>query len=368
MSNTNAATASTPGEQPSALVLGPRKEACHSDPLVHHGRHFGRTVHAMTNFKALITKGLLRMGELADEPEDSFSAEERREHAIFNTLLQSIPGLEDRLMNGSAEEVAIISELLQKGASAARSDDTKGLKGPILDWITPLGQSLDPPLGRNVKVNRGFHHDTTGALLCPAGLDWSDPEIKARLRSGEMAIAGDYWPLFLYRGCIYDPADPWNGLFRSQLLVSAFKHIFTSPSSVDKEPKATRAGNARIHGMTRVTSASIAYVATQVRFALSSASMFSRTDIVMDSERFYNSVFELFEDVDEYHEVNSLITWWNRQIFPSFSSAQTVVSRNSALAKIKEKRAALKAAALANRTAANASSGAALSGAATGSH
>jgi len=46
--------------------------------------------------------------------------------------------------------------------------------------------------------------------------------------------------------------------------IQAYKHIFTSPSSVDKEPKATRSGNARIHGMTKVTAASIAYVTTQV--------------------------------------------------------------------------------------------------------
>jgi hypothetical protein len=44
----------------------------------------------------------------------------------------------------------------------------------------------------------------------------------------------------------------------------AFKHIFTSPSSVEKENRATRLGNARIHGMTHATSASIAYVAMQV--------------------------------------------------------------------------------------------------------
>jgi hypothetical protein len=42
------------------------------------------------------------------------------------------------------------------------------------------------------------------------------------------------------------------------------KHIFTSPSSVEREPKATRSSNARIHGMTQVTPASIAYLATQV--------------------------------------------------------------------------------------------------------
>jgi hypothetical protein len=45
-----------------------------------------------------------------------------------------------------------------------------------LDWITPRGQSLDPPLSRNVKVNRGFHHERTGSLLCPAGVNWTDPE------------------------------------------------------------------------------------------------------------------------------------------------------------------------------------------------
>ena len=43
-----------------------------------------------------------------------------------------------------------------------------------------------------------------------------------------------------------------------------YKHIFTSPSSVDEVMKATRSGNARIHGMTQVTSPSIVYIATQV--------------------------------------------------------------------------------------------------------
>jgi hypothetical protein len=35
-----------------------------SDPLVHHGRHFGRTVYAMCNVRSLITNGLLRLEEL----------------------------------------------------------------------------------------------------------------------------------------------------------------------------------------------------------------------------------------------------------------------------------------------------------------
>ena len=96
-------------------------------------------------------------------------------------------------------------------------------------------------------------------------------------------MAGDHWPLLLYADCKYDSEEPWDGLFQNKLLVwvrfqcliygihfveahdlQAFKHIFTSPSSVEIDAKATRSGNARIHGMTRVTTASLAYVATQV--------------------------------------------------------------------------------------------------------
>lgn len=62
---------------------------------------------------------------------------------------------------------------LQKGIACARSDDTRGLKGSILDWIVPQGEVLSPPLFRNVKHDRGFHHERTGFLLCPAEYDWS---------------------------------------------------------------------------------------------------------------------------------------------------------------------------------------------------
>ena len=75
-----------------ALQLGPRKKPCvlkfdleviliawqarcTSDPLMHYGRHFGRTVHALCSVNALITNGLLRDGERADEPEELFTAE-----------------------------------------------------------------------------------------------------------------------------------------------------------------------------------------------------------------------------------------------------------------------------------------------------
>ncbi|KAG1894632.1 uncharacterized protein F5891DRAFT_1130893 [Suillus fuscotomentosus] len=336
-------TSSVPNKRgSSALQMGPRKKASSSDPLVSHGRHFGRTVFALCNYPSLLTNGVLRLEQIEDIPLEDFPAEERREHRVFEQLLESYPGLLERLKDGSEEEILHVGELIGKGAAGARGDDTKTLKSAILDWISPKGEAIRPPLHRNSKIDRGFNHDLTGSLLCPAGLDWNDPQTKEKLRSGEMLVCGDQWPIFLYAHHAYDPEDPWCGLLRSRLLVYAYKHVFTSPSSVDREPKATRSGNARLHGMNSVTIASLAYIATQVRFALSSSSVFSRTDTTTDSETFYHSLLDLLEDPEEYKEIDELLTWWNRQVFPTSSAAKRPISANSALSKIRQKRMALK--------------------------
>ena len=52
--------------------------------------------------------------------------------------------------------------------------------------------------------------------------------------------------------------------------------------------------------------------AVKTRFALTSAQVFSCTNHVTDSERFYNSILELLDDPDEKDEVDQLLTWWNR--------------------------------------------------------
>ncbi|KAG1736824.1 hypothetical protein EDD22DRAFT_982373 [Suillus occidentalis] len=258
-----------------------------SDLLVSHGHHFGRTVFALCNYPSLLTNGILRLEQLEDTPLEDLSAEERREHRVFEQLLDLYPGLLEQLKDGSEEEILHVGELIGKGAAGTRGDDTKMLKSAI---------------------DHGFNHELTGSLLCPAGLDWNDPRIKENLRSGEMLVY------------------PWWGLLRSRLLVYAYKHVFTSPSSVDREPKAMRSGNAHLHGMNLVTIGSLAYIATQVQFALSSSSVFSQTDTTTDSETFYHSLLDLLEDLEECKEVDELLTWWNRQVFPASSAAKRAIT------------------------------------------
>jgi hypothetical protein len=126
--------------------------------------------------------------------------------------------------------------------------------------------------------------------------------------------------------------------------------------------------------MTQVTTASLAYVATQVcffycsdnlqltrwqlRFALSSSSVFCRTDTLTDSERFYESVLDFLEHPDEQKEVCEPLNWWNwlvivllmgilrvdylilgSKVFPSFVIREPAAPETSALAKLREKRA-----------------------------
>ncbi|KAF8074612.1 hypothetical protein FPV67DRAFT_1408440 [Lyophyllum atratum] len=203
-----------------SLQFGPRKKATSADPLVGHGRHFGRTVHALCRIHTLINNGMKHEVDYNKNPEHPFSIQEQREYLVYRQLLQIVPGFEERLYDGSPEEIQHLADMIQKGSSNARSDDTKSLKGAILDWITQTGGTLTPKLSRNVKHDRGFNHPCTGALLCPVNLKWSDEQIKDQLKSGELTTAGDQWPTFLFHGYIYHPEDPWNGLFRSSLLVT----------------------------------------------------------------------------------------------------------------------------------------------------
>ncbi|KAG1832761.1 hypothetical protein EV424DRAFT_1469489 [Suillus variegatus] len=283
-------------------------------------------VFALCNYPALLTSGILRLDELQDSLIEDYPADIRREHRVFLELLDFYPGLLDCLTGGEEEDIIHIGELLGKGVSGARGDDTKTLKSAVLKRLVPRGQVVIPPLSRNIKTKEG-------------------------LKSGETTVRGDQWPIFLYAGHVYDPKDPWKGLLRSDILIFGFKHVFMSPSSVDKKPKATRSSNVYLHGMKSVTKGSLAYIATQVQFSLSSSSVFFRTDMITDSENFYHSILDLLEDTDESEEVGNLMLWWTRFIMHSihlklqtntlYSHSQHCISKNSALLKIRENTAAL---------------------------
>ncbi|TFK21027.1 hypothetical protein FA15DRAFT_682285 [Coprinopsis marcescibilis] len=297
-----------------------------TDPLMYHGRHFGHTIRAFCRIHTLLWHGInttiqLELGQLeeadlsevnADETAHVDNRSESKEYKIYCQLLGLSAKLEEQLMNGSETDIFTIANLLTKGASNSRSDDTRALKVIIVAWITPPNANLVPPLKGNVKTDRGFYHDMTGKLLCPATMNWEDTTVRNGLRSGQIIPNGDQWPLFLYQNHQYNHDKPWNGLMRGHLLIEAFKHTFTSPSSVENPQQATQLSNSSIHGM-KASSSSIfnSLLPPKVRFALSSSLTFTRTDTITDSERLYNTLLEFLEDPEEHVEVKALVSWWN---------------------------------------------------------
>jgi len=179
---------------------------------------------------------------------------------------------------------------LRKGSDMARGDDAGNLKHAVVSWVDDLFGPSEPALKANQKDERGFECNNTGRLLCPTEWDWDDERVCMMIRDGhpDHIITAHSWPAFLYAGNKCNPDNMEEGLFRNGLLVKAFKYLFTSPTSANDDappnnapqPSAKRAkrnlGATQSHvasliGMRCVTPRAIAYVAVQVRFALSNA-------------------------------------------------------------------------------------------------
>ena len=112
-----------------------------------------------------------------------YTHSKRQEQRFMKSWLELYLALKNILWTRQKKRLCILqtrqvflSFCLQNSHFYSRGDNTQSLKGAILDWITPQGQALNPPLTWNKKDDHGFNHETTGALLCPIDLDWSDAE------------------------------------------------------------------------------------------------------------------------------------------------------------------------------------------------
>ncbi|KAI9059486.1 hypothetical protein FKP32DRAFT_1579870 [Trametes sanguinea] len=208
------------------------------------------------------------------------------------------------------------------GSNAARSDDTRSIKIAIVEWLSGSLKDAGVVLRPMDKAQRGFNNPVTGRLLCPVVLDFDDEQMRKLLETHQAtidgeAINGSHWPTFVYDLNKYNPALPWESFLRGRLVVQAFRHIFTSPSSAtavgdEDTHRGTRTGNAALHGMTRVTVGSIIYCATQVHFALSATAVFNKNNKSNDSVVFYHSLVDYFEAPQFAGPVHDLLDWWNR--------------------------------------------------------
>ncbi|KAI9573734.1 hypothetical protein HD554DRAFT_2012101 [Boletus coccyginus] len=157
----------------------------------------------------------------------------------------------------------------------------------------------------------GFFHRVTSELLCPAEYNWTDP----------YSVTAHHWPKFLFKDRKFNREHPSEDIFQGDLLLKAFKHIFTSPSSCQKlMDVASGHGRTHLHvtallGMKVVQLQAIAYIATQLHFALSSVRTWCNNDANFENDLFYYNIVHWFKcpkDEEAKARVQWTLLWWNQ--------------------------------------------------------
>ncbi|KAF8835985.1 hypothetical protein BDN67DRAFT_877590, partial [Paxillus ammoniavirescens] len=180
---------------------------------------------------------------------------------------------------------------LNKAADGAHGNDAARLKSAVVTWLMGCDPTPEPVLNQQNKTDCGFYHDATGRLLCPVDYDWNNIQHKAQIQNfhPDFLVTANSWPSLVYMKEKYDSENPSKGLFKNDLLVKTFKYIFTSPSSTDTPDDDDddtvgqarkchkKVGERRTHshvasllGMKAVGPHTIAYMAVQLHFVLSS--------------------------------------------------------------------------------------------------
>ncbi|OBZ80017.1 hypothetical protein A0H81_01577 [Grifola frondosa] len=163
----------------------------------------------------------------------------------------------------------------------------------------------------------------TGRLLISRGLRENfdkDPALPLQFQPPGLARQ-DLRPLWDYPSYLYSEENhiegkTLSGILEGPLLVQCYRRIFTGKSTALADPGIPRGASRKCvaakNDMTRVTPASIAYVACLVRFCLSAQTEWCVTDGDFSYETYYGYLVELFDDADFAVPV---LKWWNRMVF-----------------------------------------------------
>ncbi|KAI0674392.1 hypothetical protein C8Q78DRAFT_1076034 [Trametes maxima] len=229
---------------------------------------------------------------------------------VFEWLQEQLPFLQDivPMMVGRSHDTFLLGGFLDAHSRQARATDLGSLKTHLADYVEPtkvvnaLGeeQEITPPNNSQRKDKHwyGFHSLWTARLLVP------------RVMRDEF----DEDPQVFCDSIINGRQN--MGLCRGPLLLKALRHIFTSPSSVNKPPGKKSQGRgciAQMYKLDAVHPENIAYTVTLTRSLLSASTCWEDEDGAFEAETFYSNVVRLFKDdpnVDEDWAAETL-SWWN---------------------------------------------------------
>ncbi|KAG1866788.1 hypothetical protein F4604DRAFT_1777480 [Suillus subluteus] len=260
-----------------ALESGRTGKEKQTNYFVAQGRAIRRIVTLFETIKDLITEND-RRHEVEDDAESTL--DEDRLQVGYIALTNALPWLPTRAAEMDYDEYSHMLKLLWQGADSARGDDTSKLKSLVAEWINREFKP-NPLVDTDDKHTRGFTND-------------------AYHSDGHIYTA--------------NPNDLEDGLFKSKLLLQAYKAVFTSPSSakdverdgdgIDKSAFEIRVKKhiAQIIKMRKVTPHSI---------SLSSVTSWRSIDGDFDYEQFWR----IAPGRIAQRRVDALLEWWTRKVF-----------------------------------------------------
>ncbi|KIK82396.1 hypothetical protein PAXRUDRAFT_832234 [Paxillus rubicundulus Ve08.2h10] len=327
-------------EEQNTNLLSKLEKKPRNENFVLEGRAIRRLVSLVDRVEDLLAEHdrrvMLGGGNDSDTPSIPSSDVEQYQYRSYQKLIRWCPSIR-KLMQSDMDtyQLNITYRQLNQGADGARGDDASMLKVTVATWLMEQTPCPEPAIHSRDKASRGFNHDVTGRLLCPVDYDWEDPSVRAGIRDyhPDFLVTAFSWPRYLYENLVFDPKNPTKGLFRGELLLKAFRCIFTSPSSAESGEdqnarrnkvqrtsgeRRTRCDVAGLLKMHEVQPRAIAYGAVQLRQSLSSSGSWRIVDEDFDNEAFYYNIVDYFElptSQEQTKEVDDLLLWWNRQIF-----------------------------------------------------
>ncbi|KAG2139419.1 hypothetical protein BD769DRAFT_1384385 [Suillus cothurnatus] len=256
--------------------------------------------------------------------DEETSLEQDRLQAGYVTLMGTLPWFYKKSSDMDYDDYVHMLKMLRQGADSARGDDTSKLKALVSEWVN-RELKPDPLIDMDDKHTCGFINDGVRAGIrdCTEGYIVMDLS----------------FPAYLYEKYTTNSDNLEEGLFKGKILLQSYKAVFTSPSSAKDVEGDGDGGDiiennrctkkafsgvkvkkhvAQIIKMEKVTPRSIAYIACQVRFALSSVTSWQSIDGDFNYVQFWKTIVDFFErppSQDARRRVNKLLEWWTRKVF-----------------------------------------------------
>nr|GAT45342.1 predicted protein [Mycena chlorophos] len=305
-------------------------------------RHVGCAV--FDDVATIITVGLKHdTALLGDEEEESIT--NKRILGSYEILWKQQPGLHDLLLRNhqNTDFLDALARSVEGGIESVRSDDSSTVRSRIHNWIfdpsPPTADSDTPSVpvpapsagAATQKSLRGFNDVYYGALMMP--LEYKDNEAYPEyvldplltpltftspvdgLRSGKYSADAKQSPCFIYPFGQKNDTSALRTALDSPIMLRCSKAIFQGPKAALEVDgfHAGRKGNAKIIGLRTFTPRVIAYVACQVRFALSSQPEWNRWDGQFDYEQFFWSIVDMFTNKPNF--TTRTISRYNQVVF-----------------------------------------------------